>query len=312
MKTHLFFSAALSLALFSGCASVQPTITATAKTTSPNDGAFIVRVLPNMASASQYLKNWGEVTVVRLPGNNSEKESSFSISPTLEGTSRTAIYAAPLPEGRYRFGQFSSMMCGYLCINAWLKIKPEFSQFEVKRGTLTDLGVLVQSNNPSDAKNVLLAHDTSENHPETPEIVRELVPGLTSTLANPRISWTPSTVPAEMPRLLAVTLANSYGFVSPQELADEKFLYGSANGVVYSWKLGQRAKPHNLNSRSSIETVLLASDGRWFVGGRAESAQGFGRRGPDMALCPGQLALWSHHRFARVEYTAPCHRAEGQ
>lgn len=71
-----------------------------------------------------------------------------------------------------------------------------------------------------------------------------------------------------MPRLLAVTLANSYGFVSPQELADEKFLYGSANGVVYSWKLRkQRAKPHNLNSRSSIETVLLASDGRWFVGG---------------------------------------------
>lgn len=252
------------LQLLSGCTTVQYR---SAKMDSPSDGAMIVRVLPNMTGASQFFKNWQNITVARLPSHPGEKETQFAVTPTLDGTSRTAIYAGSLPPGSYRFVKFSAQQCGAMCINSWIEVNPQFSRFVIKSGHLTDLGVLVQASSPTDARSVLLAHDSSIDHGATTEIVRELVPGLNNLLAAPSLSWAPESVSSKMADLFAYTRTFSFGFVSPKEADNGNLIYGSANGVVYSWTPGQRAQAHDVGIRASVETALVTTAGSWFAGG---------------------------------------------
>jgi photosystem II stability/assembly factor-like uncharacterized protein len=245
-----------------GCETVQHRPT---KIENPNDGAVILRFLPNQTSATQFFKNWQSVTVEKIPSNTKEKSIKYFLTPRLDGASRTATYAGALPPGNYKFLNFSSQSCGAICISSSLTVNPKFSQFEIKSATLTDLGVIVSTaveNNSS-----ILAHDFSSNHPETSEIVKETIPEFSALINTPFLSWSKNTVPEQMPNLYEYSRKTSFGFSSPQETDNGSFIYGSANGIVYNWTPGQKRKAFDVGVRSSIESLAALKNGNWIAGG---------------------------------------------
>lgn len=251
----------LLLLLLSGCAQVE---FRSATIESATDGAVVLRVIPNMASASQFFKNWQSITVERIPRHEGERRAQYAIFPTLEATSRTAIYAGSLPEGTYRFVQFSAQQCGYMCVSAWLDVNANFSRFEIQSGRLTDLGELIQVEL---GQKVLFAHDSRSDSEITSEIVREALPGIKSLLSKPLLSWNTNSVPKNMETLFELSKTVSYGFVSVKETSQSSFIYGSANGVVYSWIPGQIPVPHDIDKRVSVESLLVTPTGGWLAGG---------------------------------------------
>src|SRR5580658_6607086 len=101
------FISLVTTLLLAGCTTVgtyRP-----AKIQDAGDGAVIVRLLPNMDGGVPYFeRNGGWVTVARVPGAPGEHESKFRLSPSLDATSHTAVYAGALPPGTYRFVEFPS------------------------------------------------------------------------------------------------------------------------------------------------------------------------------------------------------------
>jgi photosystem II stability/assembly factor-like uncharacterized protein len=260
------FTTVMAVLLLSGCA-IEGTYRPP-KVQNQTDGAVVMRVLPNVdGGAAQFFKNWGELTVLRIPSNAHEQESRYMLRPTLDDTTRTAVYAAGLPPGSYRFIRFSSQQCGAICLNAWLDVGPEFSRFEIESGRLTDLGVIIQSTAPGERGKALLAHDSAADHPETPEIVHELIPDIAQLTQERPLSWTAASVPIDMAKLRNYTLTHSVGLVSPHPLEGGGFIYGTANGVLVESTPGHRLVSYDVGARSSIETVLVGGKGDWLVGG---------------------------------------------
>lgn len=217
-----------------------------------------------MASASQFFKNWQSITIERIPRHEGERTTQYAIFPTLEATSRTAIYAGSLPEGTYRFVQFSAQQCGYMCVSSWLDVNANFSRFEIQSGRLTDLGELIQV---EFGQKVLFTHGSRSDTEMTSEVVREALPGIKSLLSKSLLSWSANSVPENMEKLFELSKAISYGFVSVKETSQGGFIYGSANGVVYSWIPGQIPVPHDIDKRVSVESVLVTPKGSWLAGG---------------------------------------------
>lgn len=259
MRVGVLLSTVL-LMFLSGCASVEMR---TAEIESPTDGAVLVRVLPNMASASQFFKNWDNIVVERLP-IGAESSRQFALLPTLDSTSRTAIYAASLPPGTYRFVEFSAQRCGYMCVSSLVTMNPSFSRFEVKSRRLTDLGEIIQLG--LDNK-VLFAHKPEPDAGITTELIDQALPSLKPLLAEPALSWSSDSVPAHMDAAFKLAKEMSYGFVSVKDTDQGDFVYGSANGVVFSWRPGLRPVAHDINSQVSVESVLVTPGGSWLAGG---------------------------------------------
>jgi photosystem II stability/assembly factor-like uncharacterized protein len=214
-----------------------------------------------------FFRNWQALTVARTASVAGERESTFGLVPTLDASSRTAVYAAALPPGDYRFVQFSSQACGAICMNAFLNVDREFSHFRIESGRLTDLGVIVQSASPGHPDETMMAHDNAADHPETPELVRELFPDLGGLTLDTPLSWRPESVPADMTTLRAYTLSHSAGLAAPRALVGGGFIYGTANGMLISVTPGRPPVANDVGVRSSIEAVLVSGDGNWFVGG---------------------------------------------
>jgi photosystem II stability/assembly factor-like uncharacterized protein len=259
MRLNMLLSVVL-LMLLSGCAQVEMR---TATMEAPTDGAVLIRVLPNMASASQFFKNWNSITVERLP-TGTESAKQFALTPTLDATSRTAIYAGSLPPGTYRFVQFSAQQCGYMCVSSLITVNPNFSRFDVKSGRLTDLGELVQL---GFGNKVLFAHGREPDTTISTEIIEQALPSLKPLLTAPALSWDADTVPVTMDKASEIAKKISYGFVAVKDTDQGDFVYGSANGVVFSWQPGQKPVAHDINSRVSVESVLVTPSGSWLAGG---------------------------------------------
>ena len=259
MRLRLLLSAVL-LMLLSGCAHVERR---TAEIESPTDGAVMVRVLPNMASASQFFKNWNSIVVERLP-RGAESSKQFALTPTLDSTSRTAIYAASLPPGTYRFVEFSAQQCGYMCISSLVTVNPNFSRFEVQSRRLTDLGELIQL---GFGNKVLFAHQREPDTGISAELIEQALPSFKPLLAEPVLSWSSESVPEKMASAFELAKEMSYGFVSVKDTDQGDFVYGSANGVVFSWYPGLKPVAHDINSRVSVESVLVTPSGSWLAGG---------------------------------------------
>lgn len=233
-----------------------------------NEGAVIVRVLPNVSQASDLTRNWQSLSVARLPGAPGEKETTFAIPANEDVTSHSAIYVRMLPPGRYRIAQLSAMEFEAMGGVAWasVTIEREFGLFDVRKDQLTDLGVIVQVDVADNGK-VRIAHDTAAEHPETPGIVKELAPQASALLANPILTWLPDTVPAWMPDAMRSIAWNSYGVTSPSALRNGALFYGSVNGVVYVAKHAETLHRLDVGVRSSIDAVLVTENGDIIAGG---------------------------------------------
>lgn len=279
----------LTLALvLGGCASVEIRDT---KIKSANDGAVVIRVLPNVQSSSQFFKNWQSLTLARLPQAGESAEVTYAVSPKLDAASRSAIYAGTLPPGQYRFVQFSAQQCGAVCISSWLKVGPKFSRFEIKPGQITDLGVLVQTDMQDGTQRAALTHEAPGDHALTPELLTEVLPDLLPMMSRPRLSWSAESVPASMPTMQRAAIQLSHGFVSPRETEDGAFLYGTANGVVGRWKPGASHQAFDIGERVSVDSVLVLPDSRWMAAGEFSTVKVSGDRGRTWQSLRGKLPL---------------------
>ena len=264
--TMKFFMVAIGILGLTACVAPQHS----AKIAGQNDGGVIMRVLPNTdGGVGAFFKNWQDVTVARTASVAGERESTFDLRPMLDASSRTAVYAAALPPGNYRFVRFSSQKCGAICVSAFLNVDQQFSHFRIESGRLSDLGVIIQSANPEHPGDQLMVHDTAAaaNRPETPEMIRELAPELAGLKLDVSSPWVAESIPAGMETLRAYTLSHSVGLAAPHALDSGGFVYGTANGMLISVMPGRQPIAYDVGSRSSIEAVLVSGDGDWFVGG---------------------------------------------
>lgn len=268
--------------MLTSCASVQ---TRTVQLENPTDGAVIVRVLPDMPSSNQFNDADSSIEFERMGTESNNGSAAFFVSPTRGGTSHTSLYAATLPPGKYRVNSLVFHPCDVLCPLYVVTPKKEFSQFEISSGRLTDLGVLVRSGSPYGGSGVLLSHASAPQSDETETIVHESFPSFIPLLARPSLSWLPDTVPGDMQSLFAHAISNSFGFNSPVALADGGFLYGSANGVINEIQADRTRTYSDLGTRKFVESVLVASDGRWLASGELgllKESQDQGKHWKDM------------------------------
>jgi hypothetical protein len=250
----------------------------------------MLRMLPNMVIGSPFVKNWRNITVERVSSKPNEAAELYGLRPMMEGTARSAFYAGSLPPGQYKFVQFSTLVCYAGCASSTLTIGEKFSRFEIKAGTLTDLGVLVLSDTTA-ANRVAIAHDKATDPSQTNEIVRAYFPELVGMLAAPALSWKADSVPREMPTLFEYGKLVSFGFTAPRETSSNSFIYGSANGVVYSWTPGQEPVGHDTGVHKSIETTLVASGGQWLAGGELSMLHMSSDKGTSWRSMRGNLPL---------------------
>ena len=269
---RLFRGVALAcfvVSLLSGCANTPATSVPVVH--DANEGAVLVRLLPNTQSASQFMKNWENLIVEQENGKdggkNGEPGRQFALKPDLTTTSRSAVYLGTLPPGRYHFVKFSSQSCGAMCINENITVNERFGRFNVRPQQLTDLGVIVQTPTTQDRK-VVLAHVDADDKQLEDELVRDLAPALAPMLDRPRLGWREDGGSAPMPLLAGYAKAASHGFVQPKEAAPGFFIYGTANGAVGGWNAAANTTTQfDLGTNRSVEAVLVAKNGAWLAGG---------------------------------------------
>ncbi|MGH1448069.1 MAG: hypothetical protein ACRBBM_01405 [Pseudomonadaceae bacterium] len=252
------------LLLLVGCSTTQHR---SASIVNANDGALVVRILPNTLGSGQFRKHWESLTVERLPDDINSTASQYSLEPIVEASSSSVIYAGSLPSGRYRFLKFPAHQCLGMCETGWVEVSSGFSRFDIKSGHLTNLGVIVQSPSSTDGKKMMLAHGPLAGDTLSDEIVREFAPGLTTLLGRPSLSWQSESVSKQMELAFEYSKLTSFSFFSPREVSDGSFIYGSANGIVYRMTPGQKPIAHDVGERKSIEAILASSSGSWYAGG---------------------------------------------
>lgn len=246
--------------LLSSCAQVPVPLLAV---NNPYDGAMLLRTLPNMA-IPPIGAEWASISVKRLRTTPFEQSSDHKLVIKSTGTTRSIIYAGVLPPGTYRLNKLSAHRCTPICVLSEIDIGSRHATFEIRSGQLTDLGEWVLEPR-SDA--MLLAPAPHTDSALSAEIVRQILPSLVPLLAAPVIEWRADSLVPQPLQQFESTKRSSYGVVSVKPTDDGRFLYGSANGVVYSWRPGQPPQPHDIGSQVSIESVLVIPDGSWLAGG---------------------------------------------
>jgi hypothetical protein len=250
-----------------GCATVPPAGLHLDSPLTEHDGAIIVRIVPNAPSAGPYFKSWGEVYVTQLNADGS-RGTVYAIPASLDASSRSALFVASLPQGRYRFSRLStSSYSQYGGRAQWIDVSSEFPSFDVSVGHLTDVGAIVQTFNPADSHSVQLTYDAHADHAIASEMIRELSPRLSPLLAQPILGWSSDRVNANARALGGMAARVSVGITDPHSLPDGELLSGSYDGIVKSGYPGRPASWHDIGQRVSIETVANIADGSWVAAG---------------------------------------------
>jgi hypothetical protein len=234
----------------------------------PTYGAVVVRVLPNTADRDWLrFTDWEELIVQRVDAP-AAKNPGIHLKATMDGTSRTAIYAVTLAPGIYRFDEFTSReSCDVLgCRFPRMEVGKEFGRFQVTAGHLTDLGVFIETEAPKGGGEVL-TYRPGVDPRETKEIVKGVLSELAGLSSDSAPSWVAGTVPAQMPELYEWSLKQAVGVIDPKQVDDRKFIYGTRLGTVVGWEPGKLGLAHDIGARSAIESVLATSNGYWVVGG---------------------------------------------
>lgn len=261
MDDGMKFCTTLALLLLTtGCETYQ-----TATVANPNDGAVVLRLAPNVLDGTAPLryKNYSWVTVAREPSHGELMATRYKIAAVLEDVSHTAVFGRRLPPGTYRVAEFSGGGPNQIGL---LEVDADLGKFRIESGRLTDLGVMIPSPFNHDWKSVL-TYDRAADHPETPEIIRALLPGLAGLKWESSQSWVPESVPADMAQMRSYDLHHAIGLASPRVLDDGGFIYGTSIGMLREVRPGPRLLDYDVGSRTSIDSVLVSSAGHWFVGG---------------------------------------------
>ncbi len=267
MKISLAFIVALFLY---GCSIQQIAEKPTPKRLQSTDGGLIVRLAPNMADRQRFYRWSNSLAVTRIAHGPNGTTEQFYVAQVKAGTSRSVVYADALPPGIYRIDELPppNGLCGpTVCSYSHVSIQQSIGQFEIKAGQLTDLGLIVESMASPRDMNVAVVHDSAVDHPETAELVRIVAPNLVPLLEEPMLSWLSDAEMTNMPQAFAAVRAASFGIQSPKDAGDGVVIYGSSNGVLYSWSQAEHRVGHYIGSAVTVEATLVARDGRWLAGG---------------------------------------------
>jgi photosystem II stability/assembly factor-like uncharacterized protein len=229
-----------------------------------NEGVLAIRsAIVNELAALQASRR---VVVERLADADG-KAQSFSLYPQRMAFSKSPIYLGALPAGRYRFLSFE--MNGecreFRCDPSLMTLAENFSRFDIRPGTLTDLGVMVTDYLDD---RVLMAHDSAKQHPETSAIVRALAPDLEKVLINPIISWDPDLV-LDGDALRSLTSKTDTTILLPdrQVAPNQTFVFGNRVGALEFLHADGSISHSDTRAAAAIDSILFASNGAWFAGG---------------------------------------------
>ena len=281
LATRRLLAAAATSALLGGCATVLPPAGLHVEgPLAPQEGAVIVRIVPNAPSAGPYFKNWAGLTVFRVDTDGTGGKF-FVVPASLDASSRSALFVASLPPGRYRFTRVSSASSVFSAIQAsqWIEPAAQFPSFDVAAGQLTDVGVIVQTPGSNDRHAVELTVDALPDHAVAAEMVRELSPRLLPLLSNPILGWSAGTISPTARSLSGSAAGLSVGITDPHSLPDDTLVAGSYDGMV---KWGDPRRPAELldiGQRVAIETVAPLGDGSWIAAGEYGVIRQSGDRG---------------------------------
>ena len=257
-----------ALALLGACATTPPSGLHADAPLAAQDGAFLLRVVANAPSAGPYFKNWAGMSIVAVNPDGSDGHA-YVVPASLDGASRSALFVASLPPGRYRLKTLSSAAAATAAVQTsqWLDVGPRFPRFDVQAGQLTDLGAIVQTMRPGSTRQVELSYDAQVDHAIASDLVRELSPRLAPLLGKPLLGWAADTTDARATTTAGTASAISVGLVDPHVLPDGSLLAGSYDGMV---KTGTRSRPARLadvGQRVAIEAVAVLPDSSWVVAG---------------------------------------------
>ena len=258
-------AAAVTL-LLAGCVTTPPAGLHVEAPLAAQEGAFLVRVVPNAPSAGIYFKNWAGLFIVAVNPDGSDG-ATYQVPASLDASSRSALFVASMPPGRYRLGRLSSASYGMVQKSQWIEVGARFPHFEIQAGRLTDLGAIVQTMAPGSSRNVELGYDANPDHEIAGDLVRELAPRFAPLLGKPWLGWSSDSTRADARSTGGIASYVSVGIVDPQVLADGRLVAGSYDGMVKAGVPDRPAQLHDVGQRVSIEAVAVLPDASWVAAG---------------------------------------------
>ncbi|MGC3981461.1 MAG: hypothetical protein QM808_09395 [Steroidobacteraceae bacterium] len=226
-------------------------------------GVIVFKVIPNQSGASTFFKNWQKITIKQVGPSKASK--SYSLTYTDKGNTRTAIYSGLVPPGLYRFVDFSSLQCGWLCVSASIKVNDKFSQFSVEAGKLTYLGNIVQLTRGEG--DVLLVPQLDPPKADAISFVTQIFPQYRSQLESGVLGWVDAAADNTDANLYQSTKQLSAGLFGPTQMQDGSLLFGSSLGVVRHWTPGKAPVALDTGASVSIESAIQLPDGTLLAGG---------------------------------------------
>jgi hypothetical protein len=265
---HLFcLGVVASSLLLTGCVATPPSGLHVEAPLTGEEGAFLVRVVPNAPTAGRYFKNWADLLVVSVKPDGSDG-TPYKIPASLDASSRSALFVASMPPGRYRLAELSSASYVSMVQKAqWIDVGARFPRFEIHAGQLTDLGAVVQTAALGSGNGVELGYDAMPDHEIAGDLVRELAPRLVPLLGKPFLSWSTDTARAAARSTDGLASFTSIGIADPHVLADGRLIAGSYDGMVKTGMPGRSADLHDIGQRVSVESVAVLPDASWVAAG---------------------------------------------
>ena len=260
-------AAAAGSLLLAGCVTTPPAGLHVEAPLAAQEGAFLVRVVPNAPSAGPYFKNWAGLFIVSVNQDGSDG-ATYQVPASLDASSRSALFVASMPPGRYRLSKLSSASYGLAMQKSqWIEVGARFPRFEIQAGQLTDLGAVVQTMEPGSRHSVELGYDAQPDHEIASDLVRELAPRFVPLLGKPLLGWSNDSARAEARSTGGIASYVSVGIVDPHVLPDGRLVAGSYDGMVKTGVPGRQAQLHDIGQRVSIEAVAVLPDASWVAAG---------------------------------------------
>lgn len=264
MKSHakgiaLIVSYVIFLFL-TGCATNIPVnVSSLDNSTPPQDkGIFTLLVSDNSDS------NWYDTLhIVSLAEGRQGLQEYIVQATPLPGSSDVLFFNGSLPPGQYRLSQFTRK-AGNALYYVNLQNNTQF-QFEVKAGTISDLGRLIETKFSDNQILYVCAVDEPSSYKYVDTVYPELSQQLEKTHPNTIPGWNLVSNEKEKFRYL-VTRMTARDFNSPTLMSDGSVLGGTRLGGVLVRTPDQKWKRLDTHTNHTVQSVAEIPGAGYFVG----------------------------------------------
>lgn len=240
MKSRLFalFVSIIGLLFLAGCATNPGSQPAIPATLNPGDGVVMVKVI-GVQPLSAFNAKWRSMTVVEQGTGRSHQ-----LNDSAAANAGYSLFAATLPQGRYRVSGFDSAgpapatfgLLPAMIIMAMTSdnasIQSQMGAFSVKPGALSNLGVIVSAL-PADKKEQLQIAVLADAQAQASTLSD--VDAATRDRVRPMavLAWDQAHDPASTARALEIVRTRASNVSSIAVTDDQRLMIGSALGMVH-------------------------------------------------------------------------------